>query len=131
QCLDVTALDWYVQAHNAPNPDGLLADGEDLASIELPMRFQLLYQFLSHASSSRLHLSVWLRESDANVPSLTSIYPGVNFFEREVFDMFGIHFVGHPFMKRILMPDNWQGYPLRKDHPLGYETVEFTHNIDA
>ncbi len=131
QCLDVTALDWYVQAHNAPNPDGLLADGEDLASIELPMRFQLLYQFLSHASSSRLHLSVRLRESDANVPSLTSIYPGVNFFEREVFDMFGIHFVGHPFMKRILMPDNWQGYPLRKDHPLGYETVEFTHNIDA
>ncbi len=131
QLLDVTALDWHLQAKNAPNPDGVLFNDADLDEIDVPARFQVLYHFLSHPLNARLRLTVLLKESDIEIPSLTSIYPGINFHEREVFDMFGIRFVGHPFLHRILMPDNWNGYPLRKDHALGYEPVEFTHNVDA
>ncbi len=130
QCVDVTSLDWHLQAKNAPNPDAILFNDQELDELEIPQRFQVLYHFLSHSSNSRLRLTVRVSESDPSVPSLTGVYPGVNFFEREVYDMMGIRFAGHPFLRRILMPDDWKGYPLRKDHPLGYETVEFTHNID-
>jgi NADH-quinone oxidoreductase subunit D len=130
QLVDVTALDWHLQAKNAPNPDGILFNGGDLDELELPPRFQVLYHFLSYSANSRLRLTVLLQESDANVPSLTSVYPGANFFEREVYDMMGVNFVGHPFMHRILMPENWKGHPQRKDYALGYEAVEFTHNIE-
>lgn len=131
QLMDVTALDWYLVAPRAPNPDGLLTDGQVLEDIEPPLRFEVIYHFLSHARASRLRFSVRLPEAEPTVPSVTGVYPGANFFEREVYDLFGITFTGHPFMRRILMPDNWRGHPLRKDYALGYETVEFTHNIDA
>lgn len=131
QLVDVSALDWFLQAKNAPNPDELLFDGKSLDEIEPPARFQVLYHFLSHSLNARIRLTVHLNESDANVPSVTPLYSGANFFEREVYDMLGVNFVGHPFMRRILMPDDWKGFPQRKDYALGYETVEFTHNIDA
>lgn len=131
QLVDVSALDWFLQAKNAPNPDELLFDGKSLDEIEPPARFQVLYHFLSHSLNARIRLTVHLNESDANVPSVTPLYSGANFFEREVYDMLGVKFVGHPFMRRILMPDDWKGFPQRKDYALGYETVEFTHNIDA
>ncbi len=131
QLLDVTALDWHLAAKNAPNPDGILFNDADLDELDVPARFQVLYHFLSHSLNARLRLTVLLKESDPQVPSLTSIYPGINFHEREVFDMFGIRFVGHPFLHRILMPDTWTGHPLRKDNALGYEPVEFTHNIES
>lgn len=131
QLLDVTALDWHLQAKNAPNPDGVLFNDADLDEADLPARFQVLYHFLSHPLNARLRLSVLLKESDPQIPSLTSLYPGINFHEREVYDMFGITFSGHPFLHRILMPDTWKGHPLRKDNPLGYEPVEFTHNVES
>lgn len=131
QLVDVSALDWHLQAKNAPNPDGVMFNDSDLDELQVPPRFQVLYHFLSHALNARLRLTVWLKESDVNVPTLTSVYSGANFFEREVYDMLGVNFVGHPFMHRILMPDNWKGYPHRKDYALGYEPVEFTHNVDA
>ncbi|TAH51569.1 MAG: NADH dehydrogenase (quinone) subunit D [Chloroflexota bacterium] len=131
QLVDVSALDWFLQAKNAPNPDELLFDGKSLDEIEPSARFQVLYHFLSHSLNARIRLTVHLNESDANVPSVTPLYSGANFFEREVYDMLGVKFVGHPFMRRILMPDDWKGFPQRKDYALGYETVEFTHNIDA
>lgn len=131
QLVDVSALDWNLEGKNAPNPHGVMLNDEDLGDLELPPRFQVLYHFLSHSLSARLRLTVFLQESDPTVPSLTSLYPGANFFEREVYDMLGVRFVGHPFMHRILMPEDWQGHPQRKDYPLGYETVEFTHNIQA
>lgn len=84
-------------------------------------RFQLSYHLLSHALKERLRLRVLLDEDDASVDSITSIWPGANFFEREVFDLFGIHFAGHPDLRRIMLPDEWQGHPLRKDYPVeGY-----------
>jgi len=66
-------------------------------------------------------------EREQAVPSIVDLWPGANWFEREVFDLFGVNFDGHPNLKRILMPDDWQGHPLRKDYPLTEEPVEFKH----
>lgn len=131
QLVDVSALDWHLQAKNAPNPDGVMWNSGDLDELQVPARFQVLYHLLSHSLNARLRLTVLLKESDPTVPTLVPVYSGANYFEREVYDMMGVVFTGHPFMHRILMPDNWKGHPQRKDYPLGYEPVEFTHNIDA
>lgn len=130
QCVDVTALDWFLQADNAPNPYELVYNDEPLSDIEPPARFQVLYHFLSHAANARVRLSVQLQSDDAVAPTITELFRGANFFEREVYDLMGVRFEGHPFLRRILLPENQVGHPLRKDFPLGYETVEFTHNID-
>jgi NADH-quinone oxidoreductase subunit C len=68
---------------------------------------------------------------DEPVPTLVDMWPTATFQEREVFDMFGVPFAGHPSLQRILMPDDWDGHPQRKDHPLVYEEVAFTFNHDA
>ena len=73
----------------------------------------------------RIFLKVPVPEDDAVVPSIVSIYPGANFPEREIFDMFGVRFEGHPDLRRILMSDDWVGHPQRKDYPLGGERVRF------
>ena len=72
-------------------------------------------------AKQRIRLAVRLWESAASVPSITGVWPAANFYEREVFDLFGIDFPGHPRLTRIMMPDNWNGHPLRKDYPVeGY-----------
>jgi NADH-quinone oxidoreductase subunit C len=84
-------------------------------------RFQLSYHILSHTYKERIRLRVLLDGDAPAVESITSVWPAANFYEREVFDLFGIGFEGHPNLRRILMPDDWQGYPLRKDYPVeGY-----------
>jgi NADH-quinone oxidoreductase subunit C len=96
---DMTAVDWY------PSDP----------------RFQLSYHLLSHAYKERIRLRAMVDEEDPSAESITSLWPGANYYEREVFDLFGIRFEGHPNLRRILMPDDWQGYPLRKDYPVeGY-----------
>lgn len=87
-------------------------------------RFEIVYNLYSFNLFTRLFLKVCVDEHEA-VPSVTEIYPGANFLEREVYDMFGIVFEGHPDLRRILMPDDWVGHPLRKDFPLGGEQVVF------
>lgn len=130
ELVDVTALDWSIHAKEAPvRYAETLQGGEARDLIEPRPRFDVIYSFLSATRRERLRLAVPLSETEATVPSLTPWYPGANFFEREVFDLFGIRFAGHPFLHRILLPDDFVGHPLRKDHPLGYEPVEFTHNI--
>ncbi len=130
QLTDVTALDWLIHARNAPvRYAETIQGGMDRDEIPTRPRFDVLYLFISHSRNERIRLRVQVGESDANVPSLTGVYPGANFYEREVFDLFGIRFTGHPFLHRILMPDNYVGHPLRKDFPLGYEAVEFTHTV--
>ncbi len=96
---DVTCVDWFPQEP----------------------RFEVVYHLFSTVTKKRVRLKVRLGGDAAAVDSLTPLWPGANFFEREVFDLFGVRFNEHPNPKRILMPDNWEGHPLRKDYPVeGY-----------
>ncbi len=84
-------------------------------------RFEVVYHLLSIPNKERIRLKVRLEGAGPAVESLTSVWPGANYFEREVFDLFGVRFAGHPYLKRLLMPEDWQGHPLRKDYPVeGY-----------
>ena len=84
-------------------------------------RFEVVYHLFSTASKKRVRLKVKLTGGDTSVDSLVPIWLGADFFEREVFDLFGIRFDGHPNLKRIMMPEGWDGHPLRKDYPVeGY-----------
>jgi len=84
-------------------------------------RFEVVYHLLSIPFKARVRLKVQLPGHDPRLESVTSVWPSANFYEREVFDLFGIHFEGHPYLRRIMMPENWEGHPLRKDYPVeGY-----------
>ena len=84
-------------------------------------RFEVVYQITSIPRKTRLRVKVKLDSSDTRIQSVISVWQSSNFFEREVFDLFGIQFEGHPYMKRIMMPEDWKGHPLRKDYPVeGY-----------
>jgi NADH:ubiquinone oxidoreductase subunit C len=113
QCMDVTAVDHLVDAERLSVP-GVEAE-----------RFEVVANFLSHPRNRRIRAVCEVPPGDASVPSLTGTYPGMNFAEREVFDMFGISFTDHPDLARILMPDDWTGYPLRKDDAPGRVPVTF------
>jgi NADH-quinone oxidoreductase subunit C len=96
---DITCVDWYPREP----------------------RFEVIYHLLSIPKKERVRLKVRLNSDSPVVESLTSLWPGANFFEREVFDLFGVRFSGHPYLRRILMPEDWEGHPLRKDYPVeGY-----------
>lgn len=91
-------------------------------------RFHVLYLLYSMPHNRNLRIRIPL---DGNAPSLRTletVFPNANWYEREMYDMFGITFIGHSDLRRILMPKDWQGHPLRKDYPLGYEEVRFTFN---
>ena len=91
-------------------------------------RFELVYLFYSMEQHTWLRLKT---RTDAAAPSLMPNIPGADWYEREVFDLFGITFEGHPNMRRIMLPDEWQGYPLRRTEPLGAEPVDFTVTRDV
>jgi NADH-quinone oxidoreductase subunit C len=91
-----------------------------------PARFSLSYHLLALGREPRrVRLQTWLHEDDS-VESVVPVWPGADWFEREAFDMFGIRFDGHPNLVRLLMPDDWEGHPLRKDYPIGGEPVRFS-----
>ncbi len=84
-------------------------------------RFEVIYHLLSISKKDRVRLKVRLDGSSPVVESVTSVWPAANYFEREVFDLFGVRFTGHPYLRRLLMPEDWEGHPLRKDYPVeGY-----------
>jgi NADH-quinone oxidoreductase subunit C len=84
-------------------------------------RFEVAYHLLSIKRKDRVRLKVILAGDDAVIESITPVWPSANFFEREVFDLFGVRFLGHPYLRRIMMPEDWEGHPLRKDYPVeGY-----------
>ena len=112
-CIDVTAVDYL------ENPK------RDLPIAIKPERFEIVINLLSHASRERIRLRVQVPEDDPSLPTLFDIYPGSEALEREVHDLFGINFDGHPDMTRILMPEEWNGYPLRKDYDVGQIPVQF------
>lgn len=96
---DLTCVDWY------PNEP----------------RFEVVYHLLSLKNKDRVRLKVRIPGFDPRIASVTPEFPSANYYEREVFDLFGVHFEGHPYLRRIMMPENWEGHPLRKDYPVeGY-----------
>jgi NADH-quinone oxidoreductase subunit C len=121
--LSVTAVDYLpaqprfqVVAHFARVPPRLLA-GEPTPDAGDPLR--------------RLRVKAAVGEDDPVIDSLTGLYPTANWHEREVWDLFGIEFAGHPDLRRILLPEDYEGHPLRKDHGIEYEEVAFSHNAAA
>jgi len=109
-------------------PFELLADLSAVDFLDIrpaERRFLVAYHLYSFAHNVRLRLRVAVPESDPVVPSVTAVWPTANWQEREVWDFFGIRFEGHPDLRRILMPDDWTGFPQRKDYPLGGTKVEY------
>jgi NADH-quinone oxidoreductase subunit C len=96
----------------------------DLTCVDLypsEPRFEVVYHLLSMKRKERVRLKVQLPGSDPSLESITGVWPAANFFEREIFDLFGVRFQGHPYLRRLLMPEDWEGHPLRKDYPVeGY-----------
>jgi NADH-quinone oxidoreductase subunit C len=93
-------------------------------------RFKVVYQLRALGPMTSLRVKCAVGGEAAALPTATGVYRNAGWPERELYDMFGITFTGHPDLRRILMPADWEGHPLRKDFPLGYEEVQFTFNFD-
>ena len=134
---DITATDYLGWREEARDVAGHLgtAAGRDLNApasqgLELlpepkPKRFSLSYHLLSLEDRSRVRVQAWLDDGEA-VESAVSVWPTADWHEREAFDLMGIRFTGHPNLTRLLMDDDWEGHPLRKDYPIGGEPVRFS-----
>ncbi len=93
-------------------------------------RFAICYTLYSPSLKHNVHLKAYAPGGDPVIPSVTGVWPGANWPEREAWDMFGVKFDGHPDLRRILMPFDWTGHPQRKDYPLGYEEIQFSFNYE-
>jgi NADH-quinone oxidoreductase subunit C len=96
------------------------------ASGEYPKRFEIVYQLRNLESRAQLRVRAFVDGDPPKIDSVQDLFPPANWDERETYDLFGIVFNGHPDLTRILMPDDWVGHPLRRDYPVGGETVEFS-----
>lgn len=113
-CLDVCGVDYLTYEADRRLPAGVA-----------PERFEVVVTLISHAARERLRIRVQVPDTDPTCPSLFEVHPGTEAMEREAFDLFGIAFEGHPDLTRILMPEDWEGYPLRKDEAIGRIPVQF------
>jgi len=113
-CLDVTAVDYLQYAADRRLPESIRAE-----------RFEVVATFISHERRERIRARAQVPADDPTIASLYALYPGTDFLEREVFDLMGISFEGHPDLSRILMPETWIGHPLRKDYAVGAIPVQF------
>ncbi|MCB0983233.1 MAG: NADH-quinone oxidoreductase subunit C [Ilumatobacter sp.] len=113
-CSDLTAVD-YLQFMERSLPQGVTAE-----------RFEVVVNLLSIERRERIRIRVQVPADDPSVPTLFDLYPGTEAMEREVYDMFGITFTDHPDLTRILMPEDWEGHPLRKDYEQGRIPVQFS-----
>ena len=114
QLIDLTAVDYLTYGADRGLPDGVQ-----------PERFEVVASLISHERRERLRMRVQVPAGDPSLSSLFDLWPGAENLEREVFDMFGVVFEGHPDPSRILMPEDWSGYPLRKDYDAGQIPVQF------
>ncbi len=112
-CADLTAAD-YLAHPGRPLPDGIA-----------PERFEVVVNLLDLATGRRIRVRVQVPAGDPTLPTLFDVHPGTEAMEREVYDMFGIEFTDHPDLTRILMPEDWEGHPLRKDYDEGMIPVQF------
>ena len=118
-CADLTAVDFLTHPGRTL-PEGIAAE-----------RFEVVVNLLSLERRERIRVRVQVPESDATIPTLFDLYPGSEAMEREVYDMFGIVFTDHPDLTRILMPEDWDGHPLRKDYDQGRIPVQFSADFPA
>lgn len=109
---DISAVDYYPE------------------SGERPGRFGVSYHLYSMLYNRRLRVKVYVDEDEASVPTIINVWPVADWLEREIMDMMGIMFEGHPDPRRLLMPEDWNGHPHRRDYPLGYETIQFSFNAE-
>lgn len=106
---------------DADCPFNFLADVTCVDWFPSEPRFEVVYHLLSITKRERVRLKVRLDGSSPALDSVTQVWPAANYFEREVFDLFGVRFAGHPYLRRLLMPEDWEGHPMRKDYPVeGY-----------
>ena len=112
-CADLCAVDY------------LTHPGRTLPAGVQPERFEVVVNLLSMSKRQRVRIRVQVPEHDCAVDSLFSVYPGTEALEREAFDLFGVIFTDHPDLTRILMPEEWEGHPLRKDYGIGRVPVQF------
>ena len=120
--------EWLERARSLKGDGWLLMDLAGLDTLGLDgfeVRFEVVVQLVHPEQNERATIHVMTEGDPATTPSVADVWPGANFMEREAYDMFGIIFDGHPNLTRILMPDEWEGYPLRKDYGLGKVPVEF------
>lgn len=92
------------------------------------VRTKILYWLHNPSNYARVRVIIYIEREEA-VPSVTDLWKGANWYERELFDMFGVKFEGHPDLKRILMPDDWRGHPMRRDYSMTEDPVEFKHGV--
>ena len=119
-CLDVCGVDYLAYEADRGLPPGVA-----------PERYEVVVSLLCHTNRDRLRLRVQIPADDAVCPSLFEVHPGTEAMEREVYDLFGVSFEGHPDLTRILMPEDWVGHPLRKDEAIGRIPVQFKGPSDA
>jgi NADH-quinone oxidoreductase subunit C len=117
-CIDVSAVDYLTYESPRHLPPGIE-----------PERFEVVVMLLSHEHRTRVRIRVQVPVDDPSVPTLFDVHPGTEAMEREVYDMFGIRFDGHPDLTRILMPEDWDGHPLRKDYAVGRIPVQFKGSV--
>ncbi len=113
-CVDLTAVDYLTYEARRDLPAGVAAQ-----------RFEVVASFISHSRRERIRARAQVSADDPTIESLYQLYPGTDYLEREVYDLLGITFHGHPDMSRILMPETWDGHPLRKDYAVGAIPVQF------
>ena len=116
-CVDLTAVDYLLMPERTM-PDGVTAE-----------RFEVVVNLLSMSARKRIRLRVQVPPDDPSLDTLFDLHPGTEAMEREVFDMFGITFTNHPDLTRILMPEDWEGHPLRKDYETGTIPVQFSSDF--
>lgn len=108
---DISAVDYYPEENR-------------------PGRFGVCYHIYSMLYNHRLRIKLYLPDENPAAATITTVWPGANWLEREIHDMMGIRFEGHPDLRRLLMPADWDGHPHRRDYPMGKETVQFSFNIE-
>ena len=113
-CVDVTSVDYLAYRADRDLPAGVV-----------PQRFEVVASFISHRDRERIRARAQIPADDATIDSLYPLYPGTDYLEREVYDLMGITFADHPDHSRILMPETWDGHPLRKDYAIGAIPVQF------
>ncbi len=113
-CVDLTAADYLTHPGRTDLPEGVE-----------PQRFEVVVGLINHRTRSRVRIRLQVPADEPTVPSLFELHPGTEALEREVYDMFGITFEGHPDLTRILMPETWEGHPLRRDYSQGRIPVQF------